>query len=338
MGKGKAKLAFYIRSAVSVLLVLFVLDRAGIFEVEKRSEIAQMLAATDVRFLLASLLIPFALNFSSALKWHMLLKAKQSSPGLWRLFAYYMGGLFFSMVLPTSMGGDVVRIHELGRAIGNRTEAVASVFVERFTGLITLIVIALLAVLVNLRLFNDPLITLSLAAFSVLIFVVGWLVLDARAIALARRLLPARWSKLASFFTKLEGIQAAVHDYRRSPHAMFWAATNSLIFYALAILNVWFTGRAFDASFSLSSALVVTPVIMLIMNLPISVGTLGLLEFAFMSTFVRLGYPEALGFSAAFLMRFKTLMDAGLGAFLHSVVSRGRSIQDEIRDEGSIAP
>ena len=333
MGKGRARLTLTIRSVVSILLIGVVLQRSGVFDSAQRADIGHMLAATDLRFLLASLLIPFALNFASALKWHMLLKVKAASPGLGRLYAFYMVGQFFNMVLPTSMGGDVVRIHELGRAIGNRSEAIASVFVERFTGLITLIVIAALAVLVNLRLFNDPLISVSLAAFSALIVMIGWLVLDARALTLTRRLMP---DTLAPLLAKLESIQAAVHDYRRNANAMSWAAVNSLIFYVLAILNVWFTGRAFDPSFSLLSALVVTPVIMLIMNLPISVGNLGLLEFAFMFTFERLGFPATLGFSAAFLMRFKTLIDAGLGAMLHPVISRGRSIQAEIREEDGV--
>jgi hypothetical protein len=45
------------------------------------------------------------------------------------------------------------------------------------------------------------------------------------------------------------------------------------------------------------------------------------------------GFPATLGFSAAFLMRFKTLLEAGTGAILHPMISRGRSIQAEIREE-----
>ena len=67
---------------VSVLLIYLVLRVGGVFDVERRSEIFRMLSGTHLGFLAASLVIPFALNFSSALKWHMLLRVKQSSPGL----------------------------------------------------------------------------------------------------------------------------------------------------------------------------------------------------------------------------------------------------------------
>jgi uncharacterized protein (TIRG00374 family) len=324
-----------IRSVVSVLLIYLVLRVGGVFDVERRSEIFRMLSGTHLGFLAASLLIPFALNFSSALKWHMLLRVKQSSPGLWPLCAYYMVGQFYNLILPTSMGGDVVRIHELGRRIGNKTEAVASVFVERFTGLVMLIVIAALAVLVNLRLFNEPVVTISLAVFGALILGIGWLVLDPRGLKIARTFTPAKLGGLERLFSKLGQIQVAVNDYRRSPHAMFWAGGNSLLFYLLAILNVWVSARAFDSSFSLLSAVVVTPVIMLIMNLPVSIGNLGLLEFAFVFTLGLLGYPPELGLSAAVLMRFKTLLDAGYGAMLHPLILRGRSIKQEIADQAS---
>ena len=322
-----------LRWLITLGLLGYVVMRSGLLAPESRDAFLQTFSNVHVWFLVAALLIPIPLNFSSALKWHMLLQARGGSPGVWRLFAYYMIGQFYNMLLPTSMGGDIVRIHELARVTGRRAEAVASVFVERFTGFITLIVIALAAVLVNLRIFNDPLITISLGAFSALILAVGWLVLDPRLLALARKLVASRIHALGSIFDKLEKIQSAVSETSSDKRAMAWAGLNSLLFYMLAILNVWLSVRTFSPDFSLLSALVATPVIMLIMNLPISIGNIGLLEFACVFTLELLGFPSALGVSAAILIRFKSLMDAGFGAALHPLVSKGRSIKQEIREE-----
>ncbi len=49
------------------------------------------------------------------------------------------------------MGGDVVRIFQLGKYTGKKHTAAASVIVERFTGLMTLMLFAIIAVVINIK-------------------------------------------------------------------------------------------------------------------------------------------------------------------------------------------
>ena len=65
--------------------------------------------------------------------------------------------------------------------------------------------------------------------------------------------------------------------------------------------------------------LVATPIIMLIMNIPLSVGNIGLMEFAYAEVFTLMGYSPALGLSVAILMRIKSLVDGAMGGLLHPV-------------------
>jgi len=80
---------------------------------------------------------------------------------------------------------------------------------------------------------------------------------------------------------------------------------------------VYVTALAFSAEVRFSELLVAVPLIMFIMNLPISIGGIGLMEFAFIFIFDISGYSSALALSTALLMRFKSFLTLGLeGCFI----------------------
>ncbi len=328
LGLGKV-----LRALMTAGLLLLVSWKAGLWTPAGREQLAALFVGASPAFLLLSILIQFILNYASSFKWWMLLRSRGIRISSARLCAYYFIGLFYNLLLPTSMGGDVVRVHELRRHTGQGTEAVASVFVERFTGMITLVVFALVAVLINLRQFNLPLITYSLLFLSILILVIGWLVLDARPLRLADAMIRHFLPLLLPLLGKLHKIQLSVQHYRHDRGALAVAFGNSLLFHLLAVLNVWLAARVFADDMTMAAALVATPVIMLLMNLPVSIGGIGLLEFAYTFTFELLGLGSALGLSVALLMRSKTLMDAVLGAICHPLLLRGRDLSREIADD-----
>ncbi len=66
---------------------------------------------------------------------------------------------------------------------------------------------------------------------------------------------------------------------------------------------------------------VATPVIMLMMNIPLSIGNHGIMEAAFTITFEILGLGSILGLSTALLIRLKSIVDGAIGASLHPYFS-----------------
>ena len=73
-----------------------------------------------------------------------------------QLLNLYFVGLFINNFFPSTIGGDVFRGYEVGRDVGDRALAMASVFMERFTGMTALTAIALVAFVSNLSSFRDP--------------------------------------------------------------------------------------------------------------------------------------------------------------------------------------
>ena len=93
--------------------------------------------------------------FISSLKWWLLLRAaEQPVAYLWTVRTYLVGQ-FFSNFLPTSIGGDAVRVFRLNRLVGRLALAIASVFVERITGFLALTIIGWVALGLNFDRFGD---------------------------------------------------------------------------------------------------------------------------------------------------------------------------------------
>src|SRR5262245_20287932 len=81
----------------------------------------------------------------SAAKWWVLLRARGLRLSFTWLLGAYLAGQFANNFLPTTVGGDALRVAQLGRRIGSYSQASASVFIERLTGFLALSLIANLA-------------------------------------------------------------------------------------------------------------------------------------------------------------------------------------------------
>ena len=304
----------------------YVLYRAGLFSASGQRELYGLITSIDRVYFALSLAASVVLNLSSSIKWHMLLRSRAIPVKLGQLLGYYYIGKFFNLFLPTSIGGDVVRIYKLAKTTGKTDEAVASVFVERFTGMITLTFFSIFAFIVSYKIYNVPEITISLLLCSIIIIVIGWVILDRRPLRLISRIASKKFHLLGGLLIKANEIHNAVISYKDNRRALWVAFLNSAIFYFLAVINVWVSALAFSPTIQFASIVVAVPAIMLLMNLPISVGGIGLMEFAYTIVFELFGYGAAIGLSIALLMRFKTILDGVAGGMLY-VASKEKRYQ-----------
>lgn len=323
------KVAYFIRILITVVLLFYVLQKAGLFDATKRADLFVLIRSVSIPLLLLSLFVSLLLNLSSAYKWYLLLRSRQVEVSFFRAWALYMIGIFFSLLLPTSMGGDLIRIHELGRFTRRRAEAAASVFVERFSGLIVLFFLTIVAVIMQRQLLSVAWMSLSLLCAVSASLALAWIIIDERPYTFMKTLLSKRFTFLVGLISKIDRLHCAVLEYRDDRQALFIALLNTFVFYFLAVVNVYVTALAFNAEVQFAELLVAVPLIMFIMNLPISIGGIGLMEFAFIFIFDISGYTSALALSTALLMRLKSFLDAGIGGVLYLFISRKVSALSE---------
>ncbi len=292
---------------------------ADLFSAEGRQRLFDTLRNADLQLLFAAFLLGVLINMVSAFKWYLLTRSQSLGAGYWRIFAYYLVGQFYNMFLPTSVGGDLIRSYELGRFTGRQADSLASVFVERYTGVITLLFVAMVAVLSQLARFNQQFILFTLGAFVLGLGVIAWLVFDQRLYHVVRDFTQTRFAASKGLFLKLDRLLASIDAYKNKPVTIAVAFLNSLLFYFVAVLNVLICAWVFSPEVLFVDILIATPIIMLIMNLPISLGNIGLMEVGYVSVLALLGYGAELALAIMVLMRLKSVFDAALGGLLHPI-------------------
>lgn len=329
----KKKFSFFLRLVFTILLAGFALYKAGLLGDEGREKFLVLLSNVRWEFVVASVLLMFLLNFSSSLKWYMLLTSKQIKISIWRIYAYYGIGRFFNLILPTSMGGDVVRIFQLGKFTGRKHTAAASVIVERFSGLIVLMLMSITAVILNLKIFNQIWLSVALFAGFLALTIIIWIILDVRIFGFFQNRIGNKYNIIAKVFNKLEKIRQTILEFKSDKNAMTWAIINSVIFQLLAVLNVWITSKAFSDELGFITCLVAVPVILFIMNIPFSIGGIGLMEFGYVFTLSLFGVSPSLSISTALLIRTKGIFDALLGGIFYLSLDRDKSLVEEIKNQ-----
>lgn len=292
---------------------------ADLFSPQGRQLLFDTLKNANFALLLAAVLLGVVINMVSAFKWFMLTQAQGLGASYPRLFAYYLIGQFYNMFLPTSVGGDFVRSYELGKFSGRQADSLASVFVERYTGVVTLLVVATIAVLTQLTRFNQSFIIVTLFVFALGLGLIAWLLIDARFYVGLRDYVQKRVSFTAKVFVKLDKLLLSITVYKQQPKTIAIAFLNSLVFYLFAVVNVYVTAMVFNSDVGFLDMLIATPIVMLIMNLPISMGNIGLMEVGYVSVLELMGYGAELGLAIMLLMRFKSLFDAAIGGLLHPI-------------------
>lgn len=304
--RGKPRGVVLLRLGVSVLLIGYIVWRTN------WADVGAVLGQSDPLFVALSFLIGPVLVSSSSWKWSMLLNALGVRVRLIQLYVLYEIGGFFGNVLPTNVGGDVVRATSLARATARYGESVSSIFVERYTGLAALVLMALVSVPLNLDLSLDPRVIGSVAFATGGYIVLLVLVVNPNYLPwLWRRPLPGPASRLLG---KIQGFQADVRAYRNHPRVLFKALLVSLLWNVGATLNVYLSARALGGDVSFAGLLVTVPLILTITMVPISLGGIGLSEWAYMFAFTQIGVGAPLGLSVALLLRVKSILTGGLGA------------------------
>jgi uncharacterized protein (TIRG00374 family) len=245
---------------------------------------------------------------------------------LWRLYGLYLVAKFFNYFLPSTVGGDVMRGYELGNYTNNPAAAMASVFMERFTGLIVLVVVAVVSFISQFNIINDFRLTLAMAFAVVGLFGILWLLLDPRPIRIAEKY--ATFSFARKLMPKVKKFHSSLTAYRTQRRALALSIVWSFVFMFLAILNVYVSARAFHEPIPFSGVVVIVPIILVVSMVPLTFNGIGIQEWAYVLLFQLIGLPASVGLSTILLIRFKDISMALIGGLLfpYLKLSEGRSV------------
>ncbi len=266
-------------SAVVLGVVLYQVDPSSMLAVVRRAEPA---------WLGLSLVLIYAAVGVKAYKWGMILRSQGTEVGFFRLFDFYLVGLFFNNFLPTSIGGDVVRGFELSRQTDDASQSAASIVSERLVAGASLGLTALAGLLFVP---TTPRLTVMVVFFAVACLVlVGLFVHPRLADGLVRRSVGAPFENLGASAGRTA---ALVREVLRNPGVMLRVGLLSIAFQLMQVLINVVIFRSLGVQVDVGYSLVFIPIISAITMVPFSLSGLGVREAGYVYFYAMVGVHAA---------------------------------------------
>lgn len=265
------KIAF----GVALLTILFV--KLDIYKV------GNVLKNAHVGWLIGALLVYFTALFINAYKWRLLLGALGIASKTWDLFKANLISFFYGAVLPGGqVTGEAVKCYRITKGEGRKTDFVASVFMDRLTGLAASVWLGLVGVIFTSSYFSQRssliglLTILSVASAGIFILT------DARVAGWAERVA----GKLVESI-KIDLLRYAVRVvqlffcFRGTAVAVWRSVGLGIVFQLLCAFCGMLIAMSIGVSVSYFDMLWVTSLVSILVVIPISIMGIGLREGGF---------------------------------------------------------
>ena len=238
-----------------------------------------LILSVPSRLLVLALALQLASNVVAALRWRLIM----DRIGHARPLAFYLGsyfkGWFFNQGLPTSIGGDGIRILDLTRTGSRAEEAFSGVFIDRIIGLAGLLLLNLGALLLNRSLLPRDL-------ALVLALIVSGLLAGLLALFFLRKFRLFTSGRFLGYLGRLSERYFSVYS---TPGSALVQLGLSLLTHLLAMTAFFVLGRGTGLDFPLAVYLVLVPPVVLLTILPLSLAGWGIREGAMVGFFLLVG-------------------------------------------------
>ena len=262
------------------------------------SELIQLFALADGRFVLAAFMFSILNLLLSNLRWHSLIRCTpRSRVRFWELLDLSLVGLFFNTCVPGGIAGDVVRGHRAKKHELKAREAYGSVIVDRLLGFIGLISVSTLGYLLSWEKTSGfpwqlPLLCIYITGAA------GYFILLSPGVS--RRIL----SKIPTEHPVLEKaarFYGTVAAYPSSIH--YWIAlVATLLTGGLLVATMYCLSQALGSAIPYSILLWLVPTVGILSTIPISLNGWGIREagYIFFLKLVGVSTTHALALSMSF--------------------------------------
>ena len=297
-------LLFALRAAASAVMLGLLLTRF---------DVASLLPArgqSALPWIGAGLAVTLVALVLATVRWQRVLRALELPCRLPTLLSHSLAGLFVANFLPSTVGGDVLRVARLSAANGERPASFASVVLERLTGFFVLPLLTLLALTTH-----PHLLQLGAATRVALTLSLGTLLLLAVLLTVAAS--PRLGGRLAHHpgWLRFGGaVHLGLNRLRRHPGAAASMLATALAYQLTVVLSGWLAGRALGIDLGWAAVMAFLPAVAIAQVVPVSVNGLGLREGAFVLFLQPLGVPPAQAVALGLLLYAMNVVVSLLGA------------------------
>jgi uncharacterized protein (TIRG00374 family) len=256
-------------------------------------QITGILHNAQVQWLVIAITWIIAAVLVSTFKWQIILRAQGFDLSFNKLWQIYWMGLFFNNFLPSSIGGDALRIFWVGRDTQDSSGAATSVVIERILATTALALVGLVGCLLVVNPWHEVIVM-----FLLLIIITIFL------------LILIIFGKLPDFILKrknrvtqfLIGLINHGQNVRKRPLAILWVLLWSVVFQVCVVGTNYAIFRGLNLeTVGWSELLYVIPVTSVAAMLPLGINGYGVREGAYVLLLRPYNVPEVGAFTASLL-------------------------------------
>lgn len=275
----------FIRIALSLIILYF------IFRTIDFEEVGRVIMSTQYQWLLLAVVFQLLSTLLAGYRWSLVMTMMSFVEDTAFYIKSYFKGTFFNQGLPTSIGGDAIRVLDVAGTGYRKRDAFTGVFVDRLLGLTGLLLMTLFASVFSQGLLPDGLylviniiVLTGLSGFMVVLFFYKLNFFE-------------RWR----FGRYLLRTSIQLMNVMRGAKNTTVQMGLGMIIHILSMLNIYCIGIGLGLEFNFMTYLVIVPPAILLTLIPISLAGWGVREGALIGLFTILGADKSIILSLSVL-------------------------------------
>ncbi len=277
------------KAAVSVLLIWFLVSRIDFNEMQSRLAGLSLSGAAFAVFVLGVQAI------AATQRWRVVAQTMGVLIEFGRASRIVLIGLFFNQTLPSSIGGDAVRVWMVTQDGTRLGKAVNIVLGDRVLALMVLVILMAVTLPLLLDRVSDPVIThgmtilVAVGCAGILLFLIA-----GRQIAMTL----GRWRVTRPFGELAADFRSLFYGFGPAAQLVGWSA----MIHVLTVASIFVLAGALGVAAGFLDCLIIVPAVILATTIPVSVAGWGVREGAMVVGFSQIGIasPDALAISICF--------------------------------------
>lgn len=321
MAKLKKFLSVLFRISISIVLLVF------LFKFNKINVYSLLgdIKSANKLLLAVGFLIFFFNYILGFLRWKMLLKVAGIRVPLKKLISCFSGGIFFSIFLPSTIGGDLVRAADLAGHTNKTKEVIATVFLDRLSGYMGLVFVILPALFFGRSLVLDKVVFSSVFVIVILLVVILFVLFNKFVYSVIGRFLSSPGA--GKIKETIKNMHQEIHVFRNHKNIIISNLIISFFIQLFMPICTYFIGLSLGININFIYFLIFIPIISAVTLLPIAVGGLGLREGLFVVYFAKAGVVKQLALAMSLLsFSFVVFYGAMAGLIYVLTVHHRRSV------------
>ena len=305
-----------VSALVNAVLVALAFGLLGLVIWQNKEKISEVFSRPlDLKLLAMAMAVYFLAMMGTFVRWFFLVRVIEPKFKFSATVLLGLIGMVFNLVIPGAVGGDLIKAAYLARMRIRKTQAIASMVIDRILGLLGLFILAAVAGGFAWGLATPDVRKLIMAA---------WVAVGAGALVLLvifSQILTRLFPQLTHGHSRLSLIVSELREmsttYRGRLDIVFGAAVLSVCNHALNVVAFYLIGRMLFPRMptTLVQHFLMVPLTLFTMAVPLPFGALGLSEGVGQQLLKLVGHPSG----ALATMGFRVLMYAGglLGACVY---------------------